>query len=241
MKKGNIISIIVWLIIYQLISLAINKNLLVPSLYSIVMAFFSLCSKKVFWVTVLFSVLRILFGFLSAVIFGVIIAGISYFFKHINTFLYPALSVIKATPVASFIILAILWIKTGYVPAFISFLTVLPIIWSNVFQGLNQTDKKLIEMADVFEFGFLKKIKMIYIPQITPYFKTACITGLGFAWKSGVAAEVISVPNLSVGRRLYEAKIYIETSELFAWTFVVIILSILFEKILIFLFKLKNR
>jgi len=161
LKKGNIISIIVWLIIYQLISLAINKNLLVPSLYSIVMAFFSLCSKKVFWVTVLFSVLRILFGFLSAVIFGVIIAGISYFFKHINTFLYPALSVIKATPVASFIILAILWIKTGYVPAFISFLTVLPIIWSNVFQGLNQTDKKLIEMADVFEFGFLKKIKMI--------------------------------------------------------------------------------
>ena len=86
-------------------------------------------------------------------------------------------------------------------------------------------------MADVFDFSVQRKIKMIYIPQVIPYFKTSCITGLGFAWKSGIAAEVISTPELSIGRKLYESKIYIETPELFAWTLTVIILSILAEKV----------
>ena len=202
-----------------------------PTAGDILQAFMGMCTGMEFWNTVFFSLLRVIIGFILAVVSGVILAWFSYRYNIVYNFVYPVLSVIKAAPVASFIILALLWICSGHVPAFISFLMVLPMIWSNVLQGFKETDRKLLEMADVFDFSVQRKIKMIYIPQVIPYFKTSCITGLGFAWKSGIAAEVISTPELSIGRKLYESKIYIETPELFAWTLTVIILSILAEKV----------
>ena len=202
-----------------------------PTAGDILQAFMGMCTGMEFWSTVFFSLLRVIIGFILAVVSGVILAWFSYRYNIVYNFVYPVLSVIKAAPVASFIILALLWIRSGHVPAFISFLMVLPMIWSNVLQGFKETDRKLLEMADVFDFSVQRKIKMIYIPQVIPYFKTSCITGLGFAWKSGIAAEVISTPELSIGRKLYESKIYIETPELFAWTLTVIILSILAEKV----------
>lgn len=202
-----------------------------PTAGDILQAFMCMCTGMEFWSTVFFSLLRVIIGFILAVVSGVILAWFSYRYNIVYNFVYPVLSVIKAAPVASFIILALLWIRSGHVPAFISFLMVLPMIWSNVLQGFKETDRKLLEMADVFDFSVQRKIKMIYIPQVIPYFKTSCITGLGFAWKSGIAAEVISTPELSIGRKLYESKIYIETPELFAWTLTVIILSILAEKV----------
>lgn len=224
------VSVLIWVLIYQAISYCIGKSLLVPTVGDIMRAFMGMCTGIEFWSTVFFSLLRVIIGFILSVAAGLVLAWLSYRYNLIYNFVYPVLSVIKAAPVASFIILALLWMKSGHVPAFISFLMVLPMVWSNVLQGFKQTDNKLLEMADVFNFTVKRKIKMIYIPQVMPYFKTACITGLGFAWKSGIAAEVISTPKLSIGRKLYESKIYIETPELFAWTLTVIILSIIAEK-----------
>ena len=225
------VSVLIWVIIYQAVSCYIGKSLLVPTIGDIASAFFGMCTQWEFWNTVFFSLIRVVIGFILAVAAGSLLAALSYKYRIVYNFIYPVLSVIKAAPVASFIILALLWIRSGHVPAFISFLMVLPMVWANVLQGFNQTDIKLLEMAKVFDFTVKRKIKMIYIPQVMPYFKTACITGLGFAWKSGIAAEVISTPELSIGRRLYESKIYIETPELFAWTLTVIILSISAEKV----------
>ena len=237
------LSFILWIMVYELISKVVGKSLLVPSVKEIISAFIHLCAEPMFRNTVFFSVLRIFTGFFAAAVFGVITAYCSYFYKIFYYFIYPVVSIIRAVPVASFIILTLLWIKSGYVPAFISFLIVFPVIWSNIFQGLKETDSKLIEMAKIFDFSFFKKIRMIYFPQTKPFFKSAGITGLGLAWKSGIAAEVISMPKLSIGRSLYEAKLYIETPELFAWTLTVIILSIITEKVLTVLFKwgLKER
>ncbi len=225
------VSVLIWVFIYHVLSISVGKSLLVPSVYDILSAFAGLCTHLEFWNTVFFSVIRVIIGFVLAVASGTLLGALSYRHRVIYNFIYPILSVIKAAPVASFIILALLWIRSGHVPAFISFLMVLPMVWSSVLQGLNQTDSKLLQMAEIFDFSFKRKVKMIYIPQVIPYFKTACITGLGFAWKSGIAAEVISTPNLSIGRKLYESKIYLETPELFAWTFTVIVLSIAAEKV----------
>ena len=224
------VSVLIWVLIYQAISCFIGKSLLVPTLGDILRAFIGMSTSIEFWSTVFFSLLRVVIGFVLAVAAAVVLAWFSYQYNLVYNFVYPILSVIKAAPVASFIILALLWMNSGHVPAFIAFLMVLPMVWSNVLQGFKETDYKLLEMADVFNFTAKRKIKMIYIPQVMPYFKTACVTGLGFAWKSGIAAEVISTPKLSIGRKLYESKIYIETPELFAWTLTVIILSIIAEK-----------
>lgn len=140
------------------------------------------------------------------------------------------LGVIKATPLSSFIILVLLWLTTGMVPVFIAFLIVAPIAWANVREGARATDPTLLEMAKAYGFGRKKTIKYIYAPSIRPQFAAAATTALGLAWKAGVTAEVLASPALSIGRGLYESKLYLETPELFAWTAVIIALSMLLER-----------
>ena len=144
----------------------------------------------------------------------------------------PVLTVVRATPVASFIILALVWIKRDNISTFISFLMVLPILWSNVTEGIAQCDSDLLEMARAFHFSKTALISKIYIPSVMPYFFAGCTTAIGLSWKAGVAAEVLSLPKHALGSELYYSKIYLETPSLFAVTLVVIVMSIILEKLL---------
>ena len=99
------------------------------------------------------------------------------------------------------------------------------------------TDKKMLEMADLFSVKWYKKFKYVYIPEIMPFFVSACSVGLGLCWKAGIAAEIIGIPLGSIGEKMYEAKLFLNTSELFAWTVTIIIISISFEKLFIKLIK----
>lgn len=190
-----------------------------------------------FWVDTLTSLLRITLGYLlgvsAALIFAILTSKIT-FLAHLFK---PILSLVKTTPVTSFILLALVWLKKDSVAVFISFLMVLPIIWSNVSQGIEQTDKSLLEMAEIFNFSPYKKVKMIYFHSVMPYFAAGCSTALGFAWKAGIAAEVLSTPLKSIGYNLYRSKINIETADLFAWTAVVITLSVILEKLIVYFIK----
>ena len=141
------------------------------------------------------------------------------------------MGVIKATPVASFIILVLIWLPSRHLSIFISLLMVTPIIYSNTLAGIGNMDQKLLEMADVFEVPFRRRLRYFHIPQVLPFFRSACAVSLGLRWKAGVAAEVIGLPQGSIGERLYQAKIYLETPELLAWTLVIILISMGFEKL----------
>lgn len=190
----------------------------------------ALLGQGAFWGAVLGSLGRILLGFLCAVAMGVALAVLTVRHRWARQLFAPLLGVIKATPVASFTLLALVWLKTGLVPAFMAFLMVLPILWSNVEQGIRQTDARLLEMARVYGFSVAKTIKLVIVPSVAPYFLSAFTTAMGMAWKAGVAAEVICQPAGSLGRMLYQAKIYLETPELLAWTVVVVALSVALEK-----------
>ena len=226
------LAVVFWIGIWQIVSMCVGKEVLVASPMSVIKVFGELVMEKPFWFSILSSLLRIALGFGGAVLVGTLLAVVTCTFSRVYHLFYPLISVIKATPVASFIILALLWIKSTNVPVFIAFLMVVPIIWSNVSTGIKATDTKLLEMAKVYNFGRIKTIRFIYVPQCMDYFYTACIMGIGFAWKAGIAAEVICTPKFSVGSNLYNAKIYLETPQLFAWTIVVILMSMVFEKML---------
>ncbi|MBR6610154.1 MAG: ABC transporter permease subunit, partial [Oscillospiraceae bacterium] len=177
-----------------------------------------------------FFLSRIMLGFTLALVMGVLLAGLSAAYDTVRYIFAPLFNVIKAVPVASFIILALLWVRGGNLSVCISFLMVLPIIYNNMLAGFTRVDKSLLEMAAVFRLSNLKKIKYIYIPQVLPYFTAACTTSLGLCWKSGIAAEVIGMPRGSMGNRLYETKLYMDTPEMFAWTVVIVIISFVVEK-----------
>lgn len=236
-KLYKIAILLFWIGVWQCAYLLVDMELLVASPVQVIVRTGELMKTEDFWYSALFSLLRITAGYFMAVIIGTALAvmtSVSYF---IGELFRPIISLIRSTPVASFILLALVWIKKDNVAVFISFLMALPVIWSNVSQGIKQTDKSLLEMAEVFSFGTFKKIRMIYFHSVMPYFLAGATTALGLAWKAGIAAEVISTPLRSIGYNLYRSKINIETTDLFAWTAVVILLSVAFEKLIVYLLK----
>lgn len=220
-----------WLVLWQLVYIAVNMELLVVSPMTVLRRLFELGHTIEFWQYSLGSLARIIAGFVLGSVVGTLLAVICSMFAFAREFFSPAITVIKSTPVASFIILALVWLTGQNVPVFIGFLMVLPVIYSNVYQGIHEVDPKLLEVAWVFRMSGRKKFTKIYVPSIMPYFMASCRTALGLAWKAGVAAEVIGVTKDSIGRQLYYSKIYLETADLFAWTAVVIILSLILEKL----------
>ena len=131
---------------------------------------------------------------------------------------------------ASFIILALVWLDARSLSLFISALMVFPPVYLNVLEGLRQTDPKLLELARVYRIPFRRRVRGIYLPQVLPYFRSASSLALGLCWKAGAAAEVIGLPAGTIGERLYTAKVYLQTPDLFAWTAVILILAAVFER-----------
>lgn len=181
--------------------------------------------------SILLSFLKIIGGFLLGITAGTLLAGLSACFRWIGDLLEPFVQTVKAIPVASFVILVLIWIPSRNLSIVITFLMVFPIIYTNVCNGLGSMDSQLLEMAEVFRLSPLIRIRYIYVSQVLPFFRAGCSLALGLCWKAGVAAEVIGIPDHSIGEKLYEAKIYLNTPDLFAWTLVIIIISVVFEKV----------
>lgn len=226
----RILAVLFWLGIWQIASMWLGQEILLASPVSVLKKLSGLIFTVDFWQSIGFSFGRIIFGFTLAVVLGILLGIAAYASEVVEILLNPLISVIKSTPVASFIILCLIWIPSRNLSVFISFLMVLPVIYTNILTGIQQTDRQLLEMANVFEISMGRRIGYIYFSQILPYFITACRLSLGMCWKAGVAAEVIGVPSGSLGEKLYHAKIYLNTPELFAWTIVIIAISVLFEK-----------
>ncbi len=227
LKKTAILFL--WIAVWQFLSMIVAREFLIPSPLSTLNALIRLAETKEFYISVLTSLFRIICGFLLGVETG-FLCGIfstkSRIFKEATA---PLMQLIKAVPVASFIILAFFWFKSSDLPIFIAFLMVLPIIWSNTETSLKSIDNKYTEMGQVFGLSSSKIFFRIKLPLIMPSFISAALTALGFAWKSGIAAEVIAKPINSIGQMLESSKTHLEISEVFALTAVVAILSLFLE------------
>jgi len=184
-----------------------------------------------FWRSVGNSSLRILGGFLLSCGLALALAAAAAGNRRLRELLAPLVAVVKAVPVASFIILALVWLDAGSLSLFISALVVFPPVYLNVLEGLCRTDRKLLELARVYQVSWRRRLWGIYLPQVLPYFRSASSLALGLCWKAGAAAEVIGLPAGTIGERLYTAKVYLQTPDLFAWTAVILVLSAVFERL----------
>ncbi len=226
--------IIVWLLLWQLLADFIGSSFLFPPPTAVLKRLIELLQEGSFYLDAGSSLLRIIVGCFLGIALGTLLGALTSFSKLLYEFLSPVLTLMKSTPVASFIILLLIWVKRNNVPAVTSFIMVVPILWSNVSAGIAKTDKNLLEMAQIFRLSAAKKITKIYAPQVFAYFSAGCATAIGFAWKAGIAAEVLSIPIHAIGTNLYYAKTNLEYTDLFAWTAAVVALSLIFEKALVF-------
>lgn len=230
-NKIKLWAVVFWLLIWQGASSAVGQEILLVSPVSVLKRLLELGARGDFWASIGFSMLRIIGGFLAAMVLGILLGGLSARCRPVREFLAPAVVTVKAIPVASFVILVLIWVSSRNLSVVISFLMVFPVIYTNILEGIGSTDKKLLEMAQVFQLSSLRKIRYIYVSQVLPFFQAGCSIALGLCWKAGVAAEVIGIPDGSIGEKLYKAKVYLDTPDLFAWTLVIILVSLIFEKV----------
>ena len=212
-----------WLGVWQAAAVAIGQEVLLVSPVQAIGTLVELLPQAEFWQRIGFSAGRILLGFGLGALSSAVLA--------MDALLAPVMQLVKATPVASFIILALVWVSGSSLSVLISFLMVLPVLYSAVRTGIGSADRQLLEMAQVFRLPLGRRLRAVWLPAVLPAFRQGCSVALGICWKSGVAAEVIGLPDGSIGDALYRAKITLSTGELFAWTFVIILLSAVFEKL----------
>ncbi len=236
-KYEKVFAIAFALMVWQLLAAAIGKSILLVTPFEVMVRLTELIVTRDFLSSVMFSFVRIVSGYLLALVAGSALAALAGKYHMAEVLLWPFMTAIKSVPVASFIILCLIWLSSGSLGIFISFLMVLPIIYTNMLHGLRSTDRKMLEMAEIFNVTRLRRLKYIYLPQLKPYIVSACSVSIGLSWKAGIAAEVIGIPAGSIGERLYEAKIYLDSADLFAWTAVIVAVSVLFEKLFLHLVK----
>ena len=225
-----------WLLVWEGASLALaattgGRMLLLASPVQALGRLLALAGTAAFWQAVAFSSLRVLGGFLLACARAAVLAPLAARCQWIRDLLSPLVAVVKAVPVVSFSILALIFFSSENLSLLISALMVFPPVYLNVLEGIGHTDRQLLAMARVFRVPVSRQLRGIYLPAVLPYFRSAVSLGLGLCWKAGVAAEVIGMPVPSIGERLQQAKVYLDTPELFAWTLVIVLMSVGFEKL----------
>ena len=230
-RTGLLAAAVFWLAVWQAAAMAIGQEVFLVSPIQAAGTLMELLPQADFWQRVGFSAGHILLGFALGVVVSVLLAAAAERWAWVDTLLAPVIQLVKATPVASFIILALVWVSGRSLSILISFLMVLPVLYSAVRTGIESADVQLLEMAQVFRVPFPRVLRSIYVPQVLPYFRSAISVALGLCWKSGTAAEVIGLSSGTIGERLYTAKVYFETPDLFAWTAVIVCISALFEKL----------
>lgn len=224
-----------WLLVWHVVSLCVGSELVLVSPVKVVQTLFTVIFDPDFLKTVWYSAARILGGFFIALTLGTVLGWVASRFWVVETLLRPITAVIKATPVASFIILVLLWFSGKNLSVIISMLMVFPVIYMNVLEGIRSADEKLLEMAQVFRLSVSKKLLYIYLPAVAPFFVSACSVSLGLCWKSGIAAEVIARQTAPSARCFIRLKLFADKRAGIAWTVVVVAVSVAFEKLFMFL------
>jgi NitT/TauT family transport system permease protein len=222
-----------WLAVWQAVAMALGNQLLLVGPVEAGATLLASLPQGAFWAAVGNSLLRVLGGFLLAAALGTALAWLACRSDWTRDLLSAPILAIRSVPVVSFIILALIWTDSSWLSLIVSFLMVLPVVYSNAVEGIARRDRKLDELARVFDMGGAARWWAITLPRMLPYLIAACRTGIGLAWKAGVSAEVIGLPSGSIGERLYQAKLFLSTADLFAWTAVVVALSFACEKLVL--------
>ena len=233
MKKvlRKVLPLAFWLLVWAVCARMVGKELLLAP-PSQVFRRFSFLGEASFWHTVGLSLWRTALAYVIGVVLACALAALCSLASWLDDLVRPALAVIRATPVASFIILALVWLSSSNVPVLAGVLMVLPVVYASAREGIDATDRNLLEMAKMFGWSGWKTWLRVRIPSALPATLAACEACVGLCFKAAIAAEVIGTPKNAIGTRLYSAKIYLETDSLLAWTLVVILLSIAIEKLL---------
>ncbi len=236
-----LLATLFWVAAWHILALRMDNSLLLPTPLQVMARLGELMQTAPFWRITAVSIGRILLGVAAAMALGIGLAVLTTASALLDALVEPMMTAVKAAPVASFAILVLIWLDRDYVPVLICGMMVLPVVWSNVCAGIRGVNPQLLELAKVYRLPKLRVLGRIYVPSVLPYFRAACSSALGLGWKAGIAAEVLTVPRDSMGRMISDAKLYLMTEDLFAWTLTVVVLSLILQSVMLRLLKGREK
>ena len=237
----KVLAVLFALLLWQIAAMTVKSKILLCSPIDVAKRLCTIWQVNDFSASVWWSFYHIVGGFLLALMIGILLAAVASRVRPVEVILRPFLTTIKTVPVASFVVICLIWLSTEMLSVFIAFLIVLPVVYSNILEGLKSEDVRMLQLGKVFSMPPLRRLKFIHLPQLKPFILSACRTALGMAWKAGIAAEIIGTPDGSIGKQLYYSKICLDTDDLLAWTVIIVLLSVLFEKLFMHLVGMMYR
>lgn len=236
-KNKKLWIIIGWIIVWHIIYVIVNKPILIPSPFNTIKALIEMTKQKQFYLDAGFTVIRVVTGVAVSMGIGSSTALVSYFFPLFKDILHPMVKLIQSTPVMAIIIVALVWFPSIYVPIFVCFLMCYPIAYNHTLTGLYSVDKDLLEMSKIYAVKKRYIITDIYLPHLRGATISILHLSMGMAWKVVIAAEVLAAAKKSIGYNMLNAKVYLETEQLFAWIIIIVFLSSVGESISIHLME----
>ena len=230
-----------WLAVWQTAAVVVGQRILIVGPVEVVIRLFELLGEPELWSSSVFSTVRIAGGFLLALASALVLSTLASVNRWVRALVEPLVQTFKVVPVASIVIVVLIWVNSRNLSVIISFMMVFPVLYTNLLSAIESTDRQMIEMGRTYRLGVYEKLRLIYLPHVYPAFLSSSSLSLGLAWKSGVAAEVIGIPDGSLGERLYDAKVFFATADVFAYTLLIVILSVGFEVLMKALIRYLGR
>ena len=227
-----ILGVSIFVLIWYIASLFYSPVIL-PDPFLTINTLLSLMMSQTFWLQFLDTLLKSLLGFTLSALLGVPIGFLSGISKKFKNFIRPIIMLFQGAPIVSYIAIIMLWFGIGfYTPMFVAFIVIFPTIVLNVSQGIESTDKKLLEMAKIYNFKKRHTVKYIYLGSIFPFIISTLKIVSGTLWKATVVGEFLG-GSRGLGYALSMSKISLNTNEVFAYTLFLIIVGIIFEKLIL--------
>ncbi len=231
MKKKGLI-LLIWIALWQIGAMLVSSKLLLPTPIETVAALIGLLGDGGFYIDAAATIGRCIIAMLLSLVLGFALAIEAYRHKTVRDILSLPISLFKTIPIMAVAIYMILLIRPDNVPILVCWIMCFPIVYTNLLTGLDSMDRSLLEMAQVYRISNRRKLRLIYIPSLYPYFSSAMSLIAGMSWKAIVTAEVLSIPKFSLGYELMNAKYYLNTDKLFAYVAAIIAISVVFEKLI---------
>lgn len=229
-NSPKFLSIFFFLIIWEGVALYIDNSLLFPRVSEIFLSLKNLVASGDFililWNTLSRFFISIVFSLILAIIFSVA----SYRYEVISFLLFPFIIFLRAVPTIAIIIVVLIWSSVERVPIVVGMLILFPILYESILGGIKNVDKNLLKMSKIFKVPTKRVVRDIYIPSIYYSISSNIPSYMGLTFKVIIAGEVLSQESLSIGGEIFINKIYLESSNIFAWIIVVIVLNYFLEK-----------
>jgi sulfonate transport system permease protein len=136
------------------------------------------------------TLLRVLLGFLLGTAVATVLGAATGYSALWRRILDPLLQALRSIPSIAWVPLFVLWL--GIFEA--SKVTLIAVgaffpVYLNTMAGIQQVDRKLVEVARVHGYGGVGLVRRVLLPAMLPAYVTGLRGGLGLAWMFVVAAE----------------------------------------------------